>query len=138
MSPCPTCGQKPRSKVSHDHFFAAVQNAYDNLPEDIGGDFADAEHLRKWCLIKSGHRNERRVFVGDRVGAREVAKMVKALDEYALVDVTGGMITVYTAKSQSLKAMGKDVFQRSKDDVFRVLSELIGTDVADLKNARAA
>lgn len=141
MTVCPTCGQarEHRSKVSHDHFFVVVQNAFDNLPEDIGGDFASAEHLRKWALIKAGYRDERRVFCGSKVGAREVAKLVRSLDGgYGLVIVTGSMITIYTAKSQSLKAMGRVEFQKSKDDVLRVLAELIGADVVALTKAHAA
>jgi hypothetical protein len=39
------------------------------------------------------------------------------MDEYAIVTVREAVVTVYTAKSQSMRAMGRETFQKSKDDV---------------------
>ena len=50
-----------RSKASHDHFFAIINEAWKNLPEDMGDDFPSPEHLRKWALIKSGFCSETRI-----------------------------------------------------------------------------
>ena len=139
-APCPTCGQirGGRSKVSHDHFFASVEEAFKNLPEDLKDDFASAEHLRKWALIKAGFRDERSIAASSKADALRIAAFIKPMDEFAVVVVREAMVTQYVAKSQSLRAMGKAEFQRSKDAVFDVLAQLIGTDVASLKAARAA
>lgn len=140
MTPCPTCGatREHRSKVSHDHFFASVAEAYKNLPEDIAADFASEDHLRKWALIKAGFRDERSIVASSRAEALRLAAFVRPFDEFAVVVVREAVVTVYQAKSQSLRAMGKAEFQRSKDAVFDVLAKLIGTDVSELKQARAA
>lgn len=132
--PCPTCGQvrEHRSHASHGHFFASVQEAFNNLPEDIAGDFGDAEHLRKWCLIKAGYRDERTLACSSKAEALRLASFIRPMDGFAVVLVREATVTVYTARSQSLRAMGKDEFQKSKDSVFDVLAKLIGVDVAEL------
>ena len=67
-----------------------------------------------------------------------VAAFVRPLDDFAVVETDGLVVTVYTAKSQSMRAMGKKTFQESKDAVLRVIAELIGTDPTTLKQSRAA
>lgn len=140
MSACPTCGarREHRSRASHDHYFAAVQNAFDNLPESLSNDFPTAEHLRKWALIKAGYRDERTFVASSGNEAMRLAVYLRPIDSYAFCMVDGDRVTHCTAKSQSLKAMGKAEFQRSKDAVLRELAILIGVDVADLRNVQAA
>jgi hypothetical protein len=124
-----------RSAASHGHFFALLHQAWINLPEEYAERFPSEEHLRKWCLIKSGHRDERTTVCGSKAEAERVAAFIRPIDDYAIVVAREATVTVWTAKSQSMRAMGKDAFQQSKDDVLRVLSELIGTDVTTLHNA---
>ena len=52
-----------RSIASHRHYFAAINEAWQNLPEDKVARYPSAEHLRKWALIKSGYHNERSISV---------------------------------------------------------------------------
>ncbi len=52
--------------------------------------------------------------------------------------VSGATITEYRAKSQSLRAMGKQEFQASKDAVLGYISDLIGVKPSELEQARAA
>lgn len=139
MTACPTCGadREHRSKPSHDHYFAAVQNAFDNLPEDMAGDFPSVEHLRKWALVKAGWGDMRLYVARDSKEAANMARFMRPMDTYAIVRWIGRIIYVHTAKSQSLKAMSKAEFQKSKEDVLRVLSELLGVDVAELKRKAA-
>ena len=47
--------------------------------------------------------------------------------------VREAVVTVYTAKSQSLRAMGKADFQASKDAVLGIVSEMVGTTPAELR-----
>jgi hypothetical protein len=60
-----------------------------------------------------------------RAEAQRVAAFVKPSDDFALVTVTGPCVRVYTAKSQSAKAMGRKVFQESKDAVLGILAGMI-------------
>lgn len=116
---------EPRSHASHNHFFGSVADLWSNLPESIER-FATPDHLRKYALIKSGWHDERSIACASRAEALRVASFIRPMDEYAIVTVTGSLVTVYTAKSQSMKAMGKADFQKSKDDVLGVISALIG------------
>lgn len=116
-----------RSQASHNHFFAIVNDAWLNLPENVAGQFASSEHLRKWALIKAGYRDERTLVASSKAEAIRLAAFIKPIDDFAVVTVNGVVVTSYTAKSQSHKAMGRETFQRSKDDVLAVLDGMLGT-----------
>jgi hypothetical protein len=70
--------------------------------------------------------------------AQRVAAFVKPLDDYAVIVVREALVSVYTAKSQRIRAMGKHDFQRSKDAVLEILAGLIGTTTKALTNAGEA
>ena len=122
-----------RSHRSHSHFFAAVHDAWLNLPEDKLERFPTDEHLRKWALIKAGFRDERTIVVASKAEARRLVAFMRPLDDYAVVVARDAVVVVWTAKSQSYKAMGRKEFQRSKDAVLTVCAELVGVTVADLR-----
>lgn len=127
-----------RSAASHRHYFASINEAHQNLPEDLAERLPTPEALRKYALIRAGFRNERSIACASKAEAQRVAAFVKPMDEFAIVTVENALVTVYTAKSQSMRAMGKKVFSESKDAVLRIISEMIGTDAASLNQARAA
>lgn len=118
--------QQLRSANSHSHFFASLHEGWQNLPEDISWRFPTPEHLRKWLLIKTGYRDERSIIVSSRSEAERVAAFVRPSDPFAVVVADATLVTVYTAKSQSAKAMGRAEFQRSKQAVLDALAEMIG------------
>lgn len=121
-----------RSKQSHDHFFASVDSAWSNLPEDQAERFMTSEHLRKWALIKAGYADERSLVCASHAEALRVAAFIGHGDDYAIVTVKGATITEYKAKSQSLRAMGKVDFQDSKQKVLDIVSTMIGVDAGAL------
>lgn len=118
--------REERSVKSHSHYFACIADAWENLPEDQASQFPTAEHLRKWALVKAGYRDERSIVCASKAEAQRVAAFIKPLDEYAVVIVREAVVMVLTAKSQSVKAMGRVDFQASKDKVLGILSEMIG------------
>lgn len=122
-----------RSSNSHSHYFASVTEAWKNLPEQIAAEFATADHLRKYALIKTGFYNERKIALGSEAEAQRVAAFVQPMDEYALVIPEGNVVTIYTAKSQSYRAMAKDEFQHSKSLVLEYLASLVGVSADELK-----
>jgi hypothetical protein len=139
------CGQvyrmeirEERSGASHRHFFAAIAEAHANLPEGLAEKLATPDHLRKYALIRAGYRDERSIACASPEEAKRMAAFIEPLDDYAFVVVTGATVTVYTAKSQSVRAMGKTEFNESKQRVLDVVSQLIGTDAATLSKASAA
>jgi hypothetical protein len=125
--------REPRSPASHSHYFAAIHEAWQNLPEDAAERFPSEDHLRKFCLIKAGYRDERSLVCASKAEALRVAAFVEPADDFALVVAHEATVTIYTAKSQSMKAMGKVEFQKSKDAVLGILSGMIGTDAKTLR-----
>jgi len=127
-----------RSSASHRHYFALINDAWMNLPEAQGERFPSAESLRKYALVKAGYRDERSIVCASKAEAHRVASFIKPMDEYAIVFVFEATVTVYTAKSQSVRAMGKAEFQASKDAVIAVLAEMIDVAPAVLQRQSEA
>ena len=125
-----------RSAASHRHFFAMINEAWQNLPEDMATEYPTAEALRKAALIRAGYRDERSIVCSSRAEALRIAAFIKPMDDYAFVAVSEAVVRVYTAKSQSVRAMGKAEFQRSKEEVLDALARMIGVEPEAL--ARAA
>lgn len=121
-----------RSAVSHRHYFAAIHDAWLNLPEGEAERFPSSEHLRKWALIKAGFADERSVVCASNAEANRIAAFIRPFDGYGVVVVREATVKVYSAQSQSLKAMGKVEFQRSKQAVLDIVAALIGVDAKAL------
>lgn len=129
----PLVVQEERSMASHRGYFAAVNEAWHQLPEKYAGRWVSPEHLRKFLLIKAGYRTERTIPCASAEEARRVAAFAGPIDAYAVVIVRGDVVIHYTAKSQSVRSMDKEEFQRSKRDVLALLDELIGTKPGELQ-----
>ncbi len=112
-----------QSTASRNHYFACIKTAFDNLPE---GDerFPTPEALRKWALIRAGYCIENSIACESEEQARTVASFM-GNTEGTIIVVRGTIVKRYTAKSQSVKAMNKEEFQRSKVDVLDTIAELI-------------
>ena len=131
--------EEQRSSVSHRHYFSALHQAWSNLPEDVAGDFVSDEHLRKYALIQVGYRDERSIVCASKAEAARVAAFIRPMDEFAVVLVHEAMVRVFTAKSQSVRAMGKKDFQDSKQKVLDYVAAMVGVAPAELAaNAEAA
>lgn len=116
-----------RSQSSHNHFFASLNEAYDNLPES-GEQFKNAEAFRKRGLIETGFCTSiDRVFTSE-ADAKAAAALVKSDDEYAVIEQSGCVVRVHRAESQSRKAMGNARFKASKQAVLDWAWALVGTD----------
>ena len=131
--------REERSPQSHAHYFACINDAWQNLPDELAERFPTPERLRKWALIRCGYADECSIVCSSKAEARRMAPFVGRVNEYAVVVAKGAVLTVYTAKSQSMKAMGKADFQRSKEAVLDFIASLIGTTRDELaKNAGEA
>lgn len=124
-----------RSAASHRHYFAAINEAWANLPEDLAPRYPTAEALRKAALIRAGYRDERSIVCASKAEALRLSAFIRPMDDFAYVAVSEAVVTVYTAKSQSVRAMGKAEFQKSKDDVLTALAAMIGVRTQDLHQA---
>lgn len=128
----PMIVHEERSGISHRHFFAAVHDAWSNLPESIAHFFATSEHLRKSVLIDAGYYEEMQVDAGSKAAAVRVAAAFRAHDEFARAVLHGSIVAIRTAKSQSYAAMGKKVFQESKQAVLDILDDMLGLEAGTM------
>ncbi len=130
--------REERSSASHAHFFAAVAEAHANLRDDMAERLPTPEHLRKFALIRTGYRDERTIVCSSKAEAQRIAAFIRPIDEFAIVMAQEATVTVWTAKSQSVRAMGKQEFAASKDAVLSYVAGLIGTTPEALMKADAA
>ena len=117
-----------RSQKSHSHYFAAIGEAWQSIPDHLLMEYPSDEHLRKKMLIQAGYADHAEYVFTSRKDALAGMKMAKR-DDYAIVVVKDNVVRVYTAKSQSTKAMGKAEFQASKEAVLNKIAELLGSDL---------
>jgi hypothetical protein len=115
-----------RSTNSHSHFFAAVHDAWNNLPEGMMDRYPTPEHLRRAALIATGWCDSHTLVCSSKAGAQRVAAFMRPVDEFAVVVAKEATVTRYIAKSQSYRAMGKEDFQASKTAVLDHIASLIG------------
>lgn len=129
-----------RSRASHSQYFAALADAFDNLPETIAARWPTAEHLRKWALIETGWCDEREVEFGSPLYAKRAALLLhQEFDEHARIyqPNNGTKLIIRRAKSQSAAAMAKAEFEASKRAVLELVEDMIGLERGKLKkNAR--
>ena len=119
-----------RSYARHRAYFASLHEAWSSLATD---DFPTSEHLRKFALIKCGWYDERVLFCESNRAAEMTARFVRPMDDYAIVTQEGMTVRVYVAKSQSYKAMGREDFNRSMEDVLNYCAGLIGVSKEELE-----
>lgn len=124
--------REERSQLSHDHYFASLTEAWKNLPEDLAENIPTVEHLRKYALIKAGYRDQRSIAAASPEQAQGLVALVKGYDDFAIVTVNDSVVTVHTAKSQSMRAMGKRDFQDSKSKVLDIVAGLVGVTKDEL------
>lgn len=117
-----------RSAASHAHYFASLEEAWNNLPEPVAKRFPTSTHLRKWALCKAGYADERSIVCSSSEEAQRIAAFVRNFDHYAVITVQGNVVRVFSAQSQSKRSMGAKAFQESKTKVLDIVSELIGVE----------
>jgi hypothetical protein len=130
----PMVVQEMRSAVSHNHYFAAVNDGWNNLPESIADDFKTSTHLRKWCLVQTGYANEKTVVCDSQAEVTRLVRTCCMLDEFAVLKVSGNVVKIFTPLSQSNTHMDKKTFQESKQAVLDKIAELIGTSAETLSD----
>jgi hypothetical protein len=116
-----------RSMRSHRHYFAMLHDFWMSLPErHASAPWAQsAEHLRKYLLILAGYSDSQSFPCTTAAEAQRWATRLRPLDEFSVIVVEGSTVVRFTAKSQSVKAMGAKVFQESKTAVLERGEQLL-------------
>ncbi len=131
-----------RSGRTHRHQFAFVRTAWQNLPEDLkSAPYAKSEDtLRKHALIACGFCDVDVIPLNCEVTAGAVVDTLKKCDRrqegYRLITVDGTIVQIFTPHSQSMKAMGKDLFHESKSAILEWMAGKIGVQPHELAKAQ--
>lgn len=134
---------RDRSGKSHRHQFAWIKDAWASLPEALHDmPWAEtAETLRKHALIATGFSQVYTLDCGANATARRVKSALLAAEVkahgYALGQVQGPVVRVWTPESQSVRAMGGDRFKQSKNAILDWISAQIGVAPEELRRAAA-
>lgn len=116
---CEKLAEKQRSKESHNRYFAAINDMFQNLPaRHADASYAKSQdHFRKHGLMMGGFCDVATVDVETHSAALAIAPVVsenaKKAHGHALTIVRGSLVVCTTPHSQSFKAMGKDKFHES-------------------------
>lgn len=129
-----------RDMHRHNHFFAALNESFKNLPETVAARWPTVEHFRKWLLIECNYFDENEFSWDDEQAARRFARWYRGEHEYARislhrpkVDDGKWRVIIRTAKSQAVPAMKPEEFYQSKKDLLDYASGLIGTTRGELQ-----
>lgn len=120
--------ENERSTVSHNHEFAWLTEAWNSLPDELHAQYPNSEVLRKHGLISKGYCTMVQHVCASKAEADRLAAILKPYDAYAVVIPRGNVVTVYTAISQSRRAMGAAQFQASKSALMEFVGDLLGVD----------
>jgi hypothetical protein len=131
-----------RSKQSHDHFFAVVDDAHANLPEVHKNRWLTPDDLRKWALIQAGFCKETTYIAQSKAEAVRIASFMHSTVPFSEVEVHGNLVALRTPKTQKTtgpEAMDRKEFQASKSGVLEVLAKLLDVTPDELaKQGNAA
>lgn len=131
----------PRGPNTHKHQFAEIADAWRHLPEAVQHLpwAANPDTLRKHALVVTGFRNTYQIDCGKKATADRVGDALEAAEwgkhGYAIAQVNGPVVTVWTPVSQSYRAMGAKEFQRSKEAVLNWVAQQIGVTLDQLRGA---
>lgn len=139
---CPECGcllddPADHSEPARRRYFAILREAHRNLPDHWRELCPTAEHLRKWCLVKTGYCDVGTINCGSQRAANEVALLAKRIDGFVVTLVTGPLVSVYTARSQSKRNQPRKQFLACAEQVYSELGRMLGVDPAELRRQAA-
>ena len=130
-----------RSQASHNHYFAALAEGFNNLSEENANRFPSVEHLRHWALVQCGFATETNFVLANSKEARKLAADIRKRDPYAVIvmskddrlaDRSSSVVKVFDAESQSVAAMKRERFEQSKRDVLDLVAAMARTTPAQL------
>jgi hypothetical protein len=121
-----------RSQSSHNHYFAALAEGFNNLSEENAKHFPTVEHLRHWALVQSGYAEETEFSLTTTKEARKLAAELRKINIYAVMSIRDTVLKIWTAESQSMAAMKKQRFEESKRAVLDLVAGMARTTPAQL------
>jgi len=129
-----------RSIRSHRHFFACLNEAWQNFSDDEKEQFPSVEYLRKWCLTYTSFCDMYETTLPTIAEAYRMREHIKRRSVYSRVSITttaaGTVLREFVPHSQSLILMPHNrTFQKSKSEVLDVLARKLGVTIEELEEA---
>lgn len=140
---CPDCGcEIGGDYMSADpmrrRFFAAIRDAWANIPDAMRERWPNAEVLRKNALISIGYCDVITLAVGSKAAAPQIAAAFRLKDQHCIATVRGDVVTIYTARSMARRVLLKKEFHQVAEKVFGWIESQTGIDPGQSHEGRAA
>lgn len=127
-----------RNMKSHNHYFACIHTAWENLPERYAKRWPTPEALRAKALVETNWCTERDHVCDTPGKAKYLAGIVRHYSEYSVIKVSGNVVKVFEPKSQSVPLMSAEDFKQSKEDVLDWIEALNpGLKIREIKKEAA-
>ena len=127
-----------RNMKSHNHYFACIHTAWENLPEKYAKKWPTPEALRAKALVETHWCTERDHVCDGPGNAKYLAGIIRHYSDYSVIRVSGNIVKVFEPVSQSVALMSPDDFKQSKDDVLDWIEALNpGLPIRDIKKEAA-
>lgn len=131
-----------RSSRDHGMFWAILERAFDNWPEDHPFQPDSKEHLYGWILIEVGKSECTEVDTDDKDLAKAVARAVFMVTrrEIHCMRIFGTQtgVRVCVPQSGDYAHAGKAKFEEMRRAVYEYIEVALGVKIEDLKKARVA
>jgi hypothetical protein len=141
-----------RSSADHNHYWAAVTNAWDNIRDPATLEILSSpDLLRQWAMVQGGKwcnttifaplskqaamKAAERAAINFRHRGRYIEIVVRHSHDEETGEENGWAVVIKEAVSQSRSEMDKETFRESKKDVLDILSGIIEVKRKDLENA---
>ena len=125
--------QEDRSVAFHKFFFAVLDTAFANLPEDLVARFPTKYKLRLWCLAYAGFSHDQTLTYRNEYEARLIYDYAVQREDDSHIQINGNEVQIFTPYSMSYASMHKEEFREAAEAIFDILSKMIGVDVTTLK-----
>jgi hypothetical protein len=122
-----------RSLAEHRHYFAWLNEAWANLPEQWGNRWTNPEQLRKWALNQTPFCTTTVHRTASVAEAKNLVRYLLVVDDELEIERIGRRVIVKKADSQNFQSMSKKKFRESKEAVMAVVAMLIGVTPQTLK-----
>lgn len=129
--------QQPRRESSHRHYFAALDEAWANLPHqyDLEPWAQSREHMRAFALIRCGWCKTKVHQCASNAEAVRWAAIMRPSKPFSIVTAVRATVVEHHAVSQQRATMGAKDFMKSKWQVLDFVADLVGTTRAELEAA---
>lgn len=134
--------EQPRSPEHHRLFFAVIAEAFKTWPESHEFEPSDAEHLRAWLLCKAGYRTTTHYSLAEVPTKRRevvVTTVAAAIGQllagrpHAFVTPHKDGLAVHVPRSIAFEKLDQKEFNALSEQVFGIVSQVLGVEVETLK-----